>query len=219
MSKDNGTLLPLFIVVSVLFLLTVLFIILYPTIKKLYFKKHFLSVYGKQIYKLANKQDYYLINNLALKGDDEVSNVKIDHLLCGNKYIYVVSDSYFDGALDAKAKDRSWIYYQRKNRKEFIRRKIDNPILIAENRTQRLMNITNLDASLLITIILINNNCQINEDFELAKDNTYLIPIGKFNKLISNLEKRDVSNINPVQLKNAVHDIANLNLNKKHERK
>ena len=78
------------------------------------------------------------------------------------------------------------------------------------------MEITNLDSSLLISILLVNNNCQINEDFVLSKDNSFLIPIGKLNKLIHNLEKRNVGNINQVELKNAVNDIAHLNLNRKH---
>lgn len=216
MPTDFGTLFPLFIIVLSLLFLVVLFIIFYPLIKKSYFKKHFDNVYGRQIYKLSNKQDYYLINRLALESDDKVTHVDIDHLLCGDKYIYVITDAYFDGALNAKANDRSWIYYERKNRKEYYKRKIENQIFVSESKTKRLMEITNLDSSLLISILLVNNNCQINEDFVLNKDNSFLIPIGKLNKLIHNLEKRNVGNINQVELKNAVNDIAHLNLNRKH---
>lgn len=218
MPNDFGTLFPLFLIVATLLVLTILFIILYPLIKKAYIKKHYLNYYGRQIYKLSNKEDFYLINELSLESDDKVTKVNIDHLLAGDKYIYVITDAYFDGALEAKASDRSWIYYERKNRKEYYKRRIDNQILISEGKMKRLMEITSLDSSLLISILLVNNNCQINEDFTLEKDNSFLVPIGKLNKLIINLEKRNVGNINPTELKNAVNDIANLNLNKKHGR-
>lgn len=211
---DKEFLKALLIVLISLLILTIIFIIIYPSLKARLFRKKYLEIYGRKIYKYANKEDYYLINKLSLESDDG-SRIDIDHLLGGNKYIYVIKDRYYEGALEAKASDNSWIYYERKGRKNYLKKKIDNPVLLNELRVKKLCEITALDPTLFISVVLINNEVGINEDFSLEKDNSYIVSRNRFNKLINNLEKRNVSDINQRDLKNAVNDIAHLNLNKK----
>jgi|SRR5574344_643871 hypothetical protein len=202
--------LPLFISLISLLVISILFFLFIPIIRKRNIKRKFISIYGKQIYKFAFHYDFYLINRLILQANDD-SKISIDHLLLANKYIFVINDCYLPGAISAKEKDQSWIYYygDPKNPK---RRYIDNPLLKNIERLSKLSQITCLDAGLLISIVLINDDCLINE-YENTDDNNYLVKRKDLPRLIKNIEDRDVSPLDEEQLRYAVHDLARLNLN------
>lgn len=177
-----------------------------------YTSKNYIASYGRKIYKLALHNDYYLINRLLLSTMDGTS-IDIDHLLCGNKYIYVINDSYIDGELYAKINDRTWIKSTKKKGKE-EKQKIDNLLLINKKRIETFSSITNLSSSLIINVVLINDNCKL-EGFENTSKNAFLVPVSSFKKLLNQFEKSNVANIKDNQLKRAVMDIASLNERKK----
>ena len=89
-------------------------------------EKRYINIYGRKIYHIALDNDYYLINNVKLAShDDKIAS--INHLLFGDKYIYLISDYYYRGEVSAKESDLSWIY--RPLSKKEHARYIDNPIL------------------------------------------------------------------------------------------
>ena len=202
----------LFISLAVLLVAILLFIIIYPKAHRKNLRKNYISIYGKQIYKLALHEDYYLINRLLLKTSDGRS-IDIDHFLCGNKFIYVIKDYYFEGGLSAKEFDRAWIYYKKEGKKQ-IKQKIDNPLLLNQERTNLLCKITDLDPSFIISIVLINNDCQFSK-FEGESKNNFIVTRSNFKKFIKAFENKDVANIKDSQLSIAVNDIAKLNERKK----
>lgn len=202
----------LFICLAVLLILSILFVILYPRIHKAHLINNYVAIYGKKIYKLALQQDYYLINRLLLKSEEGIS-IDIDHLLCGNKYIYVIKDYYFDGGLSANENDRAWIYYH-KIGKQKIKEKIDNPLLLNEKRVNLLCKITGLDRSLIISVVLINNDCQFSK-FEGKSKNNFLVTRSNFKKFIKSFENKNIADLRDSQLSIAVNDIAKLNQRKK----
>lgn len=203
----------LFILLAILLVVAILFVIFFPKMYKKYLRKNYVSIYGKQVYKIALKQDYYLINRLLLKGNDETS-IDIDHFLCGNKYIYVIKDYYFEGGLSAKEYDRAWVYYHKSGKVE-TKEKIDNPILLNKERVKLLCKITDLDPSLIISVVLINNDCQFSK-FEGDSKKDFLVTRANLKRFIKSFENRDIPNIKDSQLQIAVKDIAKLNERKKH---
>ena len=127
---SESSLIALFIVLAILIALSILFIIFFPKLYKKHLRKNFVSVYGKQVYKLALHEDYYLINRLLLKTMDGTT-IDIDHFLCGNKYIYVIKDYYFEGALSAKEYDHMWWYYKKDKKISEIVNYICPPVIIS----------------------------------------------------------------------------------------
>lgn len=204
--------LALFIVFSSLFVLSILFFVLYPKIRRSYLSKHVHETYWKSIYKLAIEQDYYLINDLVLKSSDS-KNLKIDHLLFTNKFIFVFMDSYYQGAINYKINDNCWLhYFGNKNhpKKEYI----DNLLVKSAKKANKLSQITMLDSSFLISVVLINDDCLIDE-YESKNKNVYLIKLKSLKRLIKEAEKRDIKDLKQEQLAYVVKDIARKNLNKK----
>ncbi len=78
-------------------------------LRNLYYKKHFDESYYKKIYKMAVLDDYYLINHFTYTVD-ESTKTKVDHILFGDKFIYVIICKYFEGDVSGKDNDNSLIF-------------------------------------------------------------------------------------------------------------
>ena len=201
----------LFVGLVILLAIVVLVIIFYPKIKRARYKKDHISIYGKRVYKYALHNDLYLINKLALKGNDD-QLLKIDHLLFGTKYIYVISDFYLPGNIEAKENDRSFVYTPlEKNAKKVY---IDNVFISGAKLTKKVASNLGLNPSLFIPIALVDDDADFG-DFKPTLKNNYLVHVSNFNKLLDALEARKVAPLNDDQLKYAVMDVNRLNERKR----
>lgn len=201
----------LFVGLVILLAIVVLLIIFYPKIKRARYKKDHISIYGKRVYKYALHNDLYLINKLALKGNDD-QLLKIDHLLFGTKYIYVISDFYLPGNIEAKENDHSFVYTPlEKNAKKVY---IDNVFISGAELTKKVASNLGLNPSLFIPVALVDDDADFG-DFKPTLKNNYLVHVSNFNKLLDALEARKVAPLNDDQLKYAVMDVNRLNERKR----
>ena len=203
--------LALFIALAVLLLLVILLLIFYPSIYRKILSNRYINVYGKRIYRIALDNDFYLINQVKL-ASRSTKSININHLLFGDKYIYLISDYYYRGEILAKENDNSWIFRPRNKKEKSCY--IDNPLLISQELVKETSRLTGIDASLFIAITLINNDAII-KGFESKNKSNFLVHLSKVSKLVETIESRDVSPLKEKQLYYAAHDIARLNLNKK----
>lgn len=185
----------------------VVFFIVIPINKKRE-KKHFKEYCYKSIYKIAFDEDYYLINNLLFRVDP-TKVARIDHILFGNKYIYIIIDAYFEGDLTGKETDKSLILINERGKKYYT----DNQYLVSKALVKSLADSTGIDNSLLIGIVVVNNNCKLS--IETTNKQYYLIQKNKLKRLIRAIESRNVGNINAAQLEALVKAIDKLNRTKK----
>lgn len=201
----------LFISLGVLLVLTVLLLILYPKLHKNKFKKNFVSIYGKKVYRYALHNDLYLINQLELRGNDD-QRLKVDHLLFGTKYIYLIKDYYLPGVIEAKEKDHSFIYKSsEKNSKKVY---IDNPLIENKRLLKKVALNVGLNESLFISIVLLNDDAELDNFVSTSKDN-FIVHLSSFNRLINQLESRKVAPLNDNQLRYTVKDVNKLNVRNK----
>lgn len=171
-------------------------------------KKEYKFYYYKRIYKIAMDKDYYLINNFLFKIDD--SHVgRIDHILFADKYIYVMTDSYFNGDIIGKEDDKSIIVLGRDGKKYYD----DNPLMINKKLVTKLSVITGINLSMIIGLCVINDNCQYG--IHTTNKSFYLIQSNKIKALIKAIESRPVGAINKDQLASAVKAIDKLNRRKR----
>lgn len=201
----------LFVALAILTFLSIIFFIVFPFAKKSFLKKNYVRSYGKEVYKIANFYDLYLINRLILKSNDD-SRIHIDHLLFGNKFIFVIKDYYFDGQLKGKEVDQSWVYYfgkEKDPKKEYVK----NPLLENKARVNKLSILTGLNESFLISVILVNDSCDLSLTLN-ESDNQFVVKKSELKKLVEKVEARNVAPLNDEQLSYAAKDIAALNINK-----
>ena len=203
--KENPVGFTIFICALIFILLLLLFLIIFPFAKRHYNFKNFQKIYYKEIRKIAEINDYYLINNLVIKNNNQLI-CRIDHVLFGDKYIYVIKDRYYRGAISGKKEDSTWFFYSNQ-KKQF---EMDNPMAINEKRLEKLSLVTNIDKSFFISILVINDNCVVKNANELNKNNSFIVSKKNLRKLIKNIEKRNVKNMDQKQLEFAVQDISRL---------
>lgn len=203
--------LTIFIVICVLLGLFFLFLFLYPPIKNFLRKNYTVRSYYKKIMRVAEDNDYYLINQWAMKwGEGKNEGIHIDHILFGNKYIYVIKDRYYRGAITAKAEDRSWVYYRSKKSKKYI----DNPLLLNKIRADRLSISANQPRQYFVSIVLVNDDCLVTP-FHNLDDGNYLLSLSQLPKFINNYESRKVKPFSEKELSAVVRDLAALNQNER----
>ena len=195
------------IAVSIIVSFAVFCLIFFP-LRHNYIKKKYVEYYYREIYKIAMANDYYLINQFAFKIDDN-SLLKIDHILFGDKYVYIINDCYYEGDIVGKINDKSLINLSKRGKKHYI----DNPILLNRFLLTRLCMVTNLDPSIMIGITVVNDscNCEINSDSKQF----YAISRNKLSALIKAIESRPIDKLNAKALDKLVQSINKMNRRKK----
>lgn len=201
------------LIVAGIVILVATFVILVLVMRKRHLKKRFqVKYFYPHVYKTALYYDYYLINtfNIALTAQ---LDLKIDHLLFGNKYIYIINDYIYEGILTGKKQDSSWILQDLKGEESYIA----NPLKVNDEIRKKLSLKTAIDDATFICITLVNNKTDINSLNVNTKDN-YIIDIKDFMKLIDAIESRKVSALNEEQLQKRVLEFDKLNMFKKRKR-
>lgn len=187
-------------------------VLIYLLYRRHMMKKNFKYFYYKRLYKIAMDKDYYLINDFLFKIDD--SHVgRIDHILFADKYIYIMTDSYFNGDIIGKEDDKSVIVLGRDGKKYYD----DNPLITNKKLINKLSLITGINPALLIGICIINDNCRYG--IQTSSKSFYYIQSNKLKALIKAIESRQVGAINKEQLASAVKSIDKLNRRKRSEQR
>ena len=197
-----------FVIIVPIVLWLFLSLCVYVSASAAYRRKHFQIHFYKRVYKVALDNDYYLINQFVFKVDSS-KNATVDHILFGNKYIYVIISKYYQGDLVGKYLDKSLIFISHKGKKCYT----DNPFNEVKLLTSKLSSSTSIDASLMIGIVLINDDCKVAVQSESKQ--FYIIQRKRLAALIKAIESRPINNINEGQLAKAVQSIAKLNKRKK----
>lgn len=184
--------------------LTLLFFFIFIPLRKRYIKKNYDEYYYRTIHRIVTNEDYYLINRFLFKVDDSRTGT-IDHILFGDKYIYIISSKYYDGDLIGKQYDKSLILINSKGKKCYV----NNPFLENKLLLERLSMNTDVDSQLMIGIVLVNKNVNINVTNESKQ--YYAIQVNKLPQLVKAIESREIPTINETQLARAVKVFDKLN--------
>ena len=207
LNKLSNIQLAFLIIAPVVVLLFAAFCLYFP-ISHAYKAKHFQIHYYKKVYRVALDNDYFLINQYVFKIDNS-KVASADHILFGNKYIYVLSSKYYQGDLVGKYHDKSLIFISHKGKKCYT----DNPYNQVKFLASKLSSSTGVDPSLMIGIVLVNDDCKV--AVESDSKQFYIIQRKRFPALIKAIESRPVAEINQNQLAKAVQSIAKQNKRKK----
>lgn len=173
-------------------------------IRHAYYKKHFAESYYKRIYKTAVLDDYYLINHFSYTVD-ESTRTKVDHILFGDKFIYVIICKYFEGDISGKYNDNSLIFQSRGGKNYYT----SNPIAEVKNITTNLSMISGIDPDYMIGLVLVNDNCRV--AIQSDSKQFYIVQRKRFEALVHAIEARPLGKMNEKRLYEAVHVIDKLN--------
>ena len=191
------------IVASVVGAILLLIFVVRP-LAKIIHKRNYKGYYYRKIYNYTLNRDFYLINNFVFRLDSK-HNTCIDHILFGDKFVYVIMDKYYEGDLMGNSYDPDLILIAKNGSKNYV----DNPYVAFNKLLSRLSTATGISTDLMIGITVINNDCRMN--IESSSKQFFMIQRKRFAKLVDTIEARDVGRINAEELQKAVLTVDNLN--------
>ncbi len=186
------------LIIVILVLFCIFLLISYP-LNKFINQKLFRYFYYRKIYRYVNHRDLRLINNFQF-AVDESTNAHFDHIIFGNKYIYLITDKYWTKGIYGKVEDKSWLLFKNGDKRIYI----DNPLKKNELRTEKLSLVTDINRSMFVAIVVVNNDCLVDDNIKLNKQNI-ILKIRHLIKTIEQYEKDDIENINDEQLQKVVY--------------
>lgn len=198
----------LYVVLACIACIAILCFAFYPLFRKLTYRKAFNKKYYKVINKLVLDEDYLLINNFVIKN----LKLKIDHIVFANKYIYLIKDAYFEGALEGKIKDNKLIYYPYRNREVLT---TVNPYVQLKEDYDNIVRLAGIDAHFFQLITLINDDVLINLE-KIDVSNYHVVSRSNLISTIKNIENAaKVKDFNQDALIKAARDISRINERKR----
>lgn len=174
--------------------------ILYRPIRKAICQKRYKEVYFRHVDHIVKINDYYLINNFSM--DLEGSQLfMIDHLIGGDKYIYVIIDYYVEGGFEInQGQPLAYIY-----KKDNVKLKLANPYEMVEHTVKSLSSFTGISKDFFVGIILLNDDCEItgSKDYQSSVN---LVHLSKLDKFILEKERSNVKPLAKKQLWQIIQD-------------
>jgi len=171
---------------------------------RIYHKRNYKGYYYHKIYNYTLNHDFYLINNFVFKLDSK-HNTVIDHMLFGEKFIYVIMDKYYEGDLTGNSYDPDLILIAKNGSKNYV----DNPYVAFNKLLSRLSTVTGINTDLMIGITMVNDDCRMKIDS--SSKQFFIIQRKRFKRLVDTIEQREVGMINAEALQKAVLTVNNLN--------
>lgn len=194
----------IFILSCVVLGLTFLLWWLIPPFRRLYLRHDYKKLYYRHIYRMAKDYDYYLVNNISI----DIGNGKslnIDHIIGGDKYLYLVMDFYFEGAVKSQSGDQYAYFYPKSGEKL----EIPNPTAALSHVTERFSLSTSISTNSLIGIALFNNDCYLIDKGEKG-DSIRKANLKELPKMIATYEKENIGSFRKQSLWKTIQDLHDL---------
>lgn len=186
---------PGFILLCILLVLAIVFFIGFPIYKRKILAEKYNDFCKRKIERICIKNNYKILNNLDVQNYD-LQNLKIDHVVFGKKFIYLINDYYLNGDVTGDKKDNSWVYYNRVKKSTHY---INNLNIVGEKNIQDFAGIFNTNPDILLSISVIPNECRFSVK-DANKPSSYVSNYWMVKKIIKYLERSKINDLNNKQL-------------------
>ena len=160
-------------ILSVLFVFKDRVSTIYVGLTKNWHTRHFLRKY-------VDKHDFLYLHNLCLRISPG-QYIHVDHVIVGDRFIYVIATKFYYGFLNGKDIDEKWVLSDGKETQI-----IDNPLLANELKVGYISRILNVNPNVLVNIVLVSRTTVIdsveihNPSLHLLEEDNVLRFIDKF---------------------------------------
>jgi hypothetical protein len=142
----------------------------------------------RKLYNLAQDQDYFLLNDVVIQTESD--SLHINHLLVGDKYVYVIATRYYEDTI----KGESFVApkWQVVDKPGNVLREITNPVAINERRTivlAKFLDWNQNKSPMFISIVVINNATEAQIADPTISPYSYLVHKKDVGKLVKQIEK------------------------------
>lgn len=176
--------------VLLVIIIALILILLFLLFKFKFRRNHRNAVYS-ELNAIAKENDFLLVNDLAffLHDDIEAGATIFDHILFGEKYIYVIKDFDKEGGLFGNAKDESLLINN--NGQTF---RVANPIYQQGVNVRLLEDAIGVkhNQNLLVPIVVYNNDLCVGNNLREKSNESCFIPLKELRATIKTAERDNV---------------------------
>jgi len=169
-------------------LLLVIFLIIIYFVRKHDAVKIFKKAAWRKLYSLAQSKDFYLLNKVFV--NTELDTLHIDHLLVGDKYIYVIASRYYESNIQGDSYvSPKWEVISKEGA---VIREITNPVIYNEKRTiclAKFLGWNKQKSPMFISIVVINNPVDFNIKNTAISPYSFIVHKNDLAKQIKKIEK------------------------------
>lgn len=199
--------LTIYIILAIVVFGILAFWIIYIQARKKMFSSHYKKLYYKYVNNIVKYNDYYLINNLSFDiGDSQT--LTIDHLVGGDKYIYVIIDYYIPGGIQIKPLDPVSYVYEKND----VKLEIANPLQVVAHSINKLSMISGISSDFLVGIVFINGDANV-ISVENSSFNVNIVKLRDLASFVGGYENRPVKPFVKKQLWQAIQDLHSIKEN------
>ena len=159
-----------------------------------------------KVKRISNRKKLLSILDLHLLNHDR-EKLKVNHVVFGKKYIYLISDLMLKGFVSGEVNDNSWVYFNNITKKTHY---LDNLNKVSDKNIQDFAGILGISADLIISICLIPNECDINVN-GYQDTNKMIVRFSSLNRVISTLERQQIGSFKQEQIYEQYKKIKNRN--------
>jgi hypothetical protein len=150
--------------------------------------KIFKKAAWRKLYSLAQSKDFYLLNKVFV--NTELDTLHIDHLLVGEKYIYVIASRYYESNIQGDSYvSPKWEVISKEGA---VIREITNPVIYNEKRTiclAKFLGWNKQKSPMFISIVVINNPVDFNIKNTAISPYSFIVHKNDLAKQIKKIEK------------------------------
>lgn len=180
-----------FILLLILLVLAITFFITYPIIKRLVLPEKFNLLCGRKIGRIAIRNKIHFLNNPKFQ-NYVTKPEKIDHILFGKKFIYLINDYCLLGEVNGSLKDSSWRYTKYREKSSSY---IDNLVNSSNKNIQDFAGIINVNPEFIVSICVIPNECFLTVEGENST-RVAIVHYSSVNKVIKHFENLEIDDLN-----------------------
>lgn len=148
-----------------------------------------------KVSRLAKRKNLLLIPEAHLS-NFEREKLAINHVLFGEKFIYLISDFLLKGFVSGEEKDNSWVYFNSITKTNHY---LDNLYLISDKNIRDFSQILEISPDLIVSICVVPNEC----DFKIKgiKDDKKIIAhYSSLRRVIKRFEKKRIDALDKKQI-------------------
>jgi len=185
----------MFIALLIVLIVFVIGFVVLMTLLRTMTSETFVKLATNKVRRFSKRKKLYSIQDLHLLNHDR-EKVNVNHVIFGNKYIYLISDLFLKGFVSGEVNDNSWVYFNNITKKTHY---LDNLNKVSEKNIQDFAGILGISKDLIISICLISNECDVNVNGYKDSEKV-IVHYSGLNKVINSFERKQIGSLKKEQI-------------------
>ena len=184
----------MFIALAIILVLFIVAFVLFLLMLRKMTSESFKRLATRKVRNIARRHKLLAIENLNILNYKR-EHLGIDHVIFGNKYVYIITDYMLKGFVSGEVNDNSWVYFNKLKKKNQY---LDNLSYVSDKNIQEFAGILGISTEPIVSICLVPNECDFTVK-QLEYNKKMVVHYSSLNRKIKELESQNIGTLNEQQ--------------------